>query len=58
MKQNLFDFVTDWMYHQQRKHGFEKDYSEQLVNQMTQWEFLQTLSDYLEQCGVNDEKQI
>ena len=44
----LFDEVTDWMFHQQGKHGFDEDYPEQLVNQMSNWEMLKAISEYLE----------
>ena len=48
----LFEHVTNWMYHQRDKHGFDQDYPEQVVNQMSNWELLQQISDFLEQSGV------
>lgn len=48
----LFEHVTGWMYHQQRKHGFDEDYPEQLVNRMSNWELLQCISEFLEEAGI------
>lgn len=49
----LFEEVTGWMYFQQNKHEHlrgdnEDEYPAQLVNEMTQFELLQCISNYLE----------
>lgn len=41
--------VTGWMHHQARKHDLGESYAERTVNEMTQCEFLQSLSDALEE---------
>lgn len=50
----LLEAVTNWMHHQRRKHGFDDNYAEQLVNQMTQYEFLESISEALEEMKPVD----
>jgi len=50
----LFEEITGWMYFQQNKHehlrGWHEDsYPEQLVNEMSQFELLYKISEYLEE---------
>ena len=45
----LYEKVTGWMYKQAAKHDLGDDYAERLVNQMSQYEFLQALSSALEE---------
>lgn len=49
----LFEHVTDWMYQQQKKHSLDEAYPEVLVNGTSNWELLQSISDYLEQTKEN-----
>lgn len=44
----LFEEATDWLYHQQRKHGLDEDYPKQAINGMSNWELLKLISEYLE----------
>ena len=52
----LREAVTYSMTSQKHKHGFDWDYEEQTVNNMTQWEFLGALSDALEESGIMPKK--
>lgn len=53
----LLEAVTNWMEHQRCKHGFDDDYSEKLVNQMSQYDFLQAISEALEEMNINEIKK-
>ena len=44
----LFEQVTGWIYHQQNKHGLGEDYAENLINNMSNFELLQAISEALE----------
>ena len=43
----LFEEVTGWLYHQQAKHDKPADYVERYINDMTQFEFLEAISQAL-----------
>lgn len=51
MSTTLLETVTDWMEFQARKHdlGEPEEYAAQLVNQMSQYEFLKAISEALEE---------
>jgi hypothetical protein len=51
---NLRDAVCGWMDAQERKHG-PHCAAEKLINEMTQYEFLQALSEGLEELLNNRE---
>jgi hypothetical protein len=53
---NLRDAVCGWMDSQERKHG-PHCAAEKSINQMTQYEFLEALSDGLEELLNDREKQ-
>lgn len=44
----LFEQVTGWIYHQQNKHQLGEDYTENLINNMSNFELLQAISEALE----------
>ncbi len=44
----LFEQVTDWMYKQQYKHGLGDLYTEREINALTQFQFLERISEGLE----------
>jgi hypothetical protein len=48
----LYEAVAGWLHHQQRKHDKAPDYPEQYINELSQYEFLQHLSDALENAGL------
>lgn len=54
MIMTLLETVTDWMKFQARKHdhlGEPDEYAEQLVNEMSQYEFLKAISEALEEMN-------
>ncbi len=47
-KSTLFEKMTEGFYTQQRKHGKSVDYPERVINCMSNFEFLEHLSEALE----------
>lgn len=49
----LYEAVTGYLYAQRRKHGIEdNDYVERIINNLSQYEFLQALSVALEEMDA------
>lgn len=44
----LFEHMTDWLYQQQRKHDKGDDYVMKEINALSNFEFLERLSEALE----------
>jgi hypothetical protein len=47
-RQTLFEALTGWRAHQRNKHDLGETHVEDSINQLTQYEFLREISDYLE----------
>jgi hypothetical protein len=45
--QTLFEALTGWRAHQMNKHDLGETHVEDSINQLTQYEFLREISDYL-----------
>jgi hypothetical protein len=43
----LFDKVTGWMYSDAKKHGLGEEYVERVINEMSNFEFLEAISEAL-----------
>lgn len=54
----LLEHVTDWMEKQKNKHGLRSDYVEHTVNNMSNYEFLEAISDALEEMKSKGEFQL
>jgi len=50
----LFEAVTGWLDHQERKHGLGDGYAERYINGLPQYDFLRELSDGLEAMAKED----
>lgn len=46
-RQTLFGALTGWRAHQRNKHDLGETYVEDSINQLTQYELLREISDYL-----------
>jgi uncharacterized protein YpiB (UPF0302 family) len=53
----LFQEVTGWLYAQQYKHELGEGYVEKTINQMTNFELLQAISDALGSISNDDTDQ-
>lgn len=48
----LRDAVAGWLDHQEVKHDMLPGYAERYINELSQYEFLEHLSEALEKAGV------
>lgn len=51
----LKEHITAWMIYQKNKHGLEEDYEVRMVDEMSNFELLERISDALDEMGVFDE---
>jgi hypothetical protein len=52
----LFDCIAGWREAQQRKHELDENFAEKNINELTNYEFLQELSDAIEVMKLNPVK--